>query len=64
MMWLLGRLPMTGDVTIWENWQLEVVDLDGKRVDKVLASRVGPSAESSPNGGELTGAGAASADNG
>ena len=38
LMWLLGRLPQTGDVATWENWQLEVVDLDGKRVDKVLAS--------------------------
>ncbi|MBI3186612.1 MAG: HlyC/CorC family transporter [Gammaproteobacteria bacterium] len=39
MMWLLGRLPQTGDSTSWENWKFEVVDLDGKRVDKVLASR-------------------------
>ena len=38
MMWLLGRLPHTGDKAQWERWQLEVVDLDGKRVDKVLAS--------------------------
>jgi len=38
MMWLLGRLPQTGDIATWESWQLEVVDLDGKRVDKVLAS--------------------------
>ncbi|MEW6220726.1 MAG: hemolysin family protein [Thermodesulfobacteriota bacterium] len=40
MMWLLGRLPRTGDVTEWEQWRLEVVDLDGRRLDKVLASRV------------------------
>jgi putative hemolysin len=40
IMWLLGRLPKTGDVTQWERWKLEVVDLDGKRVDKVLASRL------------------------
>lgn len=40
MMWLLGRLPQTGDTADWEQWRLEVVDLDGKRVDKVLASRV------------------------
>jgi putative hemolysin len=38
MMWLLGRVPATGDVATWEQWRLEVVDLDGKRVDKVLAS--------------------------
>lgn len=44
MMWLLGRVPQTGDVAIWESWRLEVVDLDGKRVDKVLASRMPGSA--------------------
>jgi putative hemolysin len=40
VMWLLGRLPRTGDVISWEDWRLEVVDLDGKRIDKVLASRL------------------------
>jgi putative hemolysin len=40
IMWLLGRLPRTGDVIPWEAWQLEVVDLDGKRIDKVLASQL------------------------
>ena len=40
MMWLLGRLPNTGDSAEWENWQFEVVDLDGKRIDKVLAKRL------------------------
>lgn len=38
LMWLMGRLPRTGDIVEWENWRLEVVDLDGKRIDKVLAS--------------------------
>ena len=40
MMWLLGRLPGTGDVATWEGWRLEVIDLDGKRIDKVLAVRL------------------------
>ncbi len=44
MMWLLGRLPQTGDIARWEGWQLEVVDLDGKRVDKVLATRLSEAA--------------------
>lgn len=38
LMWLLGRMPVTGDTIEWKGWRLEVVDLDGKRVDKVLAS--------------------------
>jgi putative hemolysin len=25
---------------VWENWRFEVVDMDGKRIDKVLASQV------------------------
>ena len=40
IMWLLGRMPQTGDITSWENWRLEVVDMDSKRIDKVLASRI------------------------
>ena len=38
IMLLLGRLPETADTVDWEGWRFEVVDLDGKRVDKVLAS--------------------------
>ncbi len=45
MMWLLNRLPRTGDVSEWEQWRLEVIDLDGRRVDKVLASRLPEQAE-------------------
>ena len=40
MMWLCGHIPRTGEKMRWENWELEVVDLDGNRVDKVLASRL------------------------
>jgi len=55
VMWLLGRLPRTGDKTVWEGWELEVVDLDGKRVDKVLATRLPE--ESEPPGDETGKAG-------
>jgi len=44
IMLLLGRLPQTGDKVEWEDWRFEVVDLDGKRVDKVLVSRLAPAA--------------------
>jgi len=40
IMLLLGRLPHTTDSVEWDDWRFEVVDLDGKRVDKVLASRL------------------------
>lgn len=39
IMLLLGRLPRTADTVEWGDWRFEVVDLDGKRVDKVLVSR-------------------------
>ena len=45
VMLLLGRLPHTADVVEWEGWRFEVVDMDGKRVDKVLASRLPEQAE-------------------
>lgn len=38
LMLLLGRLPQTTDRCDWENWCFEIVDLDGKRIDKVLAT--------------------------
>jgi len=40
IMLLLGRLPATADAVEWEGWRFEVVDLDGKRVDKVLVSHL------------------------
>lgn len=40
MMLLLGRLPRTADKVQWEGWRLEIVDLDGMRIDKVLAQPV------------------------
>jgi putative hemolysin len=39
MMWLIGHIPRTGDITEWERWRFEVVDMDGNRIDKVLATR-------------------------
>jgi putative hemolysin len=40
IMLLLGRLPRTGDGVDWEGWHFEVVDMDGKRVDKVMATPI------------------------
>ena len=34
----LGRLPGTGDHFIWDEIRFEVVDMDGRRVDKVLVN--------------------------
>ena len=40
IMLLLGHLPRTTDTVEWEGWRFEVVDLDGKRVDKVLVQHM------------------------
>jgi putative hemolysin len=42
MMLLLGKLPHTGDKAYWEGWRLEIVDMDGRRIDKVLAAKAQP----------------------
>lgn len=38
MMLLLGKVPATSDHADWEGWRFEVVDMDEKRIDKVLAT--------------------------
>ncbi|MCX7271725.1 MAG: hemolysin family protein [Burkholderiales bacterium] len=38
IMLLLGRVPSTGDRVEWADWRFEIVDMDNKRIDKVLAS--------------------------
>ena len=38
--WRLGRIPRTADSLSWQGWRFEVIDMDGNRIDKVLASRL------------------------
>jgi putative hemolysin len=35
----LGRIPKVGDATEWAGLKLEVVDMDGQRIDRILVSR-------------------------
>lgn len=37
---ILERLPNVGDSVEVEGWKLEVVDMDGRRIDKILATRL------------------------
>jgi putative hemolysin len=41
MMLMLGRLPGVTDRVVWEDWSFEIVDMDAKRIDKVLAVSIG-----------------------
>jgi len=42
MLALLRRVPKEGDRIAWAGWRFEIVDMDGRRVDKVLAIREEP----------------------
>lgn len=37
----LRRIPQPGEVIIVNQWRLEVIDLDGNRIDKVIIARLG-----------------------
>lgn len=37
---ILQHLPETGETFKFANWQFEIVDMDGRRIDKVLATRL------------------------
>ena len=45
MLALLKRIPKEGDRIVWSGWRFEIVDMDGRRVDKVLAIREDQAAE-------------------
>lgn len=45
IMMLLGKIPQTADKVELDDWLLEIVDMDGKRIDKVLAKRMEQPAE-------------------
>jgi putative hemolysin len=49
MMLLTGRLPRTGEVVHWEQWRFEIVDMDGKTIDKVLATLSAPDRAAAPH---------------
>jgi putative hemolysin len=35
----LGALPAVGDRFDYQGWQIEILDLDGRRIDKIMATR-------------------------
>jgi putative hemolysin len=40
LLWELGHLPKVGEHFDWKNLRFEVVDMDGRRIDRVLISRL------------------------
>lgn len=47
LMSVSGRLPATGERIECAGWMFEVLDLDGKRIDKVLARRIPDTSDAS-----------------
>jgi putative hemolysin len=39
VLWHLGRLPMQGEKMAWRDLSIEVVDMDGLVIDKLLIAR-------------------------
>jgi putative hemolysin len=38
VLWRLGRLPVAGESLVWRDLRIEVVDMDGTRIDKILVT--------------------------
>lgn len=43
-----GKLPEVGESVRMHGWQFEVVDMDGRRIDKILLSRAPPRRQAKP----------------
>ena len=41
VLWVLKKLPQEGEHFADQGWRFEVVDMDGRKIDKLLVSRVG-----------------------
>lgn len=39
----LQRIPDLGDAAVSSGWRFEVIDMDGRRIDKLLVARIAPS---------------------
>ncbi len=44
-LWVLKNLPEEGEIFEFSGWTFEVVDMDGRRIDKLLVSEIAPAAE-------------------
>ena len=52
MMGVLGQVPVSGQVITWQGYHFEVIDMDNRRVDKVLVKASLDAAKSDNNGGK------------
>ena len=47
-MFCSGRIPQIGDRFVWGAYEFEIVDMDGRRVDRVLVRRIDSTGETTP----------------
>ncbi len=47
----MGKIPSIGEATDWNGLRLEVVDMDGQRIDRILVTRLPAEANAESNGG-------------
>jgi putative hemolysin len=45
IMWQLGRVPKATDRFEWRGWRFEVLDMDGRRIDKIAIYPLSPATE-------------------
>lgn len=38
----LRRIPQTGEKFTWQDYEFEIVDMDGNRIDKILVTKINP----------------------
>ncbi|MGA2064464.1 MAG: hemolysin family protein [Thermoguttaceae bacterium] len=50
LLWLLGRIPKVGDHAAWESLRLEVVQMDGRRLDRLAVTVDRPAASPGEKG--------------
>ena len=46
----LAHLPQIGESFLWSGWRFEVVDMDGRRIDRILATPPAPDPETNGSG--------------
>ncbi len=49
---VLQHVPKTGERFLWQGLEMEVVDMDGARIDKVLVTRRGDGSQGNPGEGD------------
>ncbi|GAB5348705.1 hemolysin family protein [Alteriqipengyuania sp. 357] len=50
-LWVLKHLPEEGEVFTHQGWRFEVVDMDGRKIDKLLVQRIDPEGDSADRDG-------------